>query len=99
MQQTINLVHEGCSFRNTTVYMSGNVFYDCKFFRCTLVVREGGIPSMVGCTVECCIWHLDLLVNDHHHWDSFLKVMGPLVRDSLPRAFLDNAQQQIEDAS
>lgn len=89
MLQRINLIQEGCEFKNATVYMSGNAFYDCRFFRCTLVVREGGIPELVGCTFECCIWHLDVLVNDHRMWESFAKAMFPLIRDSLPRAFVE----------
>lgn len=89
MQPVTTLVQEGRQFRNETVYMSGNSFYDCKFFRCTLVVREEGITSLVGCTFECCNWHLDILVTDHRRWDSFLKTMAPLIRDTLPRAFAE----------
>ncbi len=89
MLQAIHLVHEGQVFQDCTVYMSGNAFYDCKFFRCTLVVRESGIPALVGCTLQCCTWHLDFLVSDHRAWENFMKVMAPVVRDSLPRAFVE----------
>lgn len=87
----ISLVHEGKTFADATVYLSGNSYYDCKFYRCTFVVREGGIPAMVGCHIECCVWHFDLLVSDHHAWESFVRIMVPLVQQSLPRAFTQQA--------
>lgn len=85
--EQINLVHEEKVFSDCTVYLTGNSYYDCKFYRCTFVVREGGIPAMVGCHIECCVWHLDLLVSDHRTWDSFVRIMVPLVQQSLPQAF------------
>ncbi|MEZ6088053.1 MAG: hypothetical protein R3C05_08525 [Pirellulaceae bacterium] len=94
MRETL-LVQDSVEFKNETVYMSGKSFYGCRFFRCTLVVREGGIPNLVGCTLECCTWHFDILVSDHRRWDSFLQTMSSLVRDSLPRAFAEpNAGDQ-----
>lgn len=94
MLQATTLVHEGREFSNETVYLSGNSFYDCRFFRCTLVVREGGIPNLVGCTFDCCNWHIDVLITDHRRWDSFLKTVAPLIRDSLPRAYADMPKQE-----
>lgn len=85
----INLIHEGKVFEDCTVYLTGNAFYDCKFYRCTFVIREGGIPAMVGCHIECCVWHIDLMFSDHRNWDSFVRIMVPLVEQSLPRALTD----------
>jgi hypothetical protein len=94
MLNVTTLVHEGRQFKNETVYMTGNSFYDCKFLRCTLVIREGGISNLVGCTFECCNWHIDILITDHHRWDSFLKTMAPLIRGSVPRSFAETQQQE-----
>lgn len=96
MFQSVTLVHEGRQFKNETVYLSGNSFYDCRFFRCTLVIREGGIANLVGCTFECCNWHLDMLITDHRRWESFLKTMGALIGDSLPRAYADMQSKEDE---
>jgi len=32
--------HEGETFQNQTVYISGQAFIRCKFVACTLVLRE-----------------------------------------------------------
>jgi|GEM_PF-1132444 hypothetical protein len=50
--------HEGETFQNQTVYISGQAFIRCKFVACTLVLRES-IYHLEGCTFERCNWHVD----------------------------------------
>ena len=50
--------HEGETFLNQTVYISGQAFVRCKFVNCTLVLRET-IYHIDGCTFERCNWHID----------------------------------------
>jgi hypothetical protein len=50
--------HEGESFHNQTIYISGQAFIRCTFVGCTLVLREA-IYHMEGCSFERCNWHID----------------------------------------
>ena len=50
--------HEGETFRNQTVYISGQAFIRCQFTACTLVLRET-VYHLEGCTFERCNWHVD----------------------------------------
>ena len=50
--------HEGETFLNQTVYISGQAFMRCNFVACTLVLRET-IYHLEGCTFERCNWHVD----------------------------------------
>ncbi len=50
--------HEGESFRNQTVYISGQAFIRCTFVGCTLILRET-VYHLEGCTFERCNWHVD----------------------------------------
>lgn len=50
--------HEGVTFRNQTVYISGQAFIRCHFDACTLVLRET-IYHLEGCTFARCNWHVD----------------------------------------
>ena len=50
--------HEGETFRNQTVYISGQAFLRCNFIGCTLVLRET-IYHLEGCSFERCNWHVD----------------------------------------
>jgi len=50
--------HEGETFLNQTVYISGQAFIRCKFVACTLVLRET-IYHLEGCSFERCNWHVD----------------------------------------
>lgn len=89
MLNSLNLlIHEKQEFKHCTVYMSGHAFYDCSFFRCTLVVRDWGILTLVGCKFDCCLWHLDLLISDPRAWENMTRVLVPLIQGSLPRPFL-----------
>jgi hypothetical protein len=50
--------HDNETFRNQTVYISGQAFINCTFAACTLVLRET-IYHLEGCTFERCNWHVD----------------------------------------
>jgi hypothetical protein len=50
--------HEGQTFANQTIYISGQAFINCTFSGCTLVLREA-LYHMEGCTFERCNWHID----------------------------------------
>jgi hypothetical protein len=53
--------HEGESFQNETVYISGQAFVRCNFVACTLVLRET-VYYMESCTFDRCNWQLDCLL-------------------------------------
>jgi len=50
--------HEGVTFRNQTVYISGQAFVQCHFDACTLILRES-IYHLEKCTFARCNWHVD----------------------------------------
>jgi hypothetical protein len=50
--------HEGETFLNQTVYISGQAFVRCNFVACTLVLRET-VYYLEGCSFERCNWHVD----------------------------------------
>jgi hypothetical protein len=50
--------HEGVTFQDQTVYISGQAFIRCKFVACTLVLRET-VYYLEGCTFDRCNWHVD----------------------------------------
>jgi hypothetical protein len=50
--------HEGTTFKDQTVYISGQAFVRCHFISCTLVLRET-VRYLEGCTFERCNWHVD----------------------------------------
>lgn len=50
--------HEGETFRNQTVYISGQAFINCGFTACTLILRET-VYHLQNCTFERCNWHVD----------------------------------------
>ena len=50
--------HEGETFRNQTIYISGQAFIRCTFTACTLVLRET-VYHLEGCQFERCNWHVD----------------------------------------
>ena len=50
--------HEKVTFRNQTVYISGQAFLNCSFIDCTLVLRET-IYFLQDCTFDRCNWHVD----------------------------------------
>jgi len=50
--------HEGETFLNQTVYISGQAFVRCNFVACTLVLRET-VYHLESCGFERCNWHVD----------------------------------------
>ena len=50
--------HEGQTFQNQTIYLSGQAFVRCNFIACTLVLRET-VYYLEGCSFERCNWHVD----------------------------------------
>jgi hypothetical protein len=50
--------HEGLTFQNQTIYISGQAFIRCTFMACTLVLRET-VYYLEGCTFDRCNWHVD----------------------------------------
>ena len=50
--------HEGETFHNQTVYISGQAFINCTFVACTLILRET-VYHLQNCTFERCNWHVD----------------------------------------
>ncbi len=53
--------HEGETFTNQTVYISGQAFVRCNFVACTLVLRET-VYYMEACSFDRCNWHLDCVL-------------------------------------
>lgn len=51
-KESRNLFHQERVFEDQVVYLSGNVYFDCVFRRCTLVVRDRMVPPMSNCKVE-----------------------------------------------
>jgi len=50
--------HEGVTFQDQTVYISGQAFVRCTFRACTLVLRET-VYYLGGCTCDRCNGHVD----------------------------------------
>ena len=53
--------HENETFKNQTVYLSGQAFINCTFAACTMVLRET-VYHLQDCTFERCNWHVDLIL-------------------------------------
>jgi hypothetical protein len=91
--------HEGETFTNQTVYISGQAFVRCTFVGCTLVLRES-VYYMEGCSFDRCNWHLDCILP----WGSpealaAVQVVINLVRqgqDALAAAQAEQAKKNQE---
>ena len=81
--------HEGETFINQTVYISGQALIRCNFTACTLVLRET-LYHLDGCTFERCNWHVDWVLM----WGSpeSLREIKALV------GMIENAQEQARAA-
>ncbi len=77
--------HEGTTFQNQTIYISGQAFVRCTFVACTLVLRET-VYYLEGCTFDRCNWHVDRVLM----WGSpeSIQEVKALV------AMIENVQQQ-----
>ena len=58
---TFLTTHENETFRNQTVYISGQAFVRCTFVGCTLVLRES-MYHMDECSFSHCNWHVDCVL-------------------------------------
>ncbi len=85
----ILLSHNEAIFEDQTVYLTGHAYIGCTFRRCTLVMRSAGDVILNSCHFEACVWHLDLLISDHHVWDEFGRTVAPLIHQALPRTASD----------
>src|ERR1700683_4246440 len=88
--------HEGETFINQTVYISGQAFIRCNFTACTLVLRET-LYHLDGCTFERCNWHVDWVLM----WGSpeslrEIKALVGLIEQAQVQ--LPNAEQQALQA-
>src|SRR5213595_1812950 len=88
--------HEGETFQNQTVYISGQAFIRCKFVACTLVLRET-LYHLQECTFERCNWHVDWVLM----WGSpeslrEIKALVSLIEQSQSQ--LPSAEQQAAQA-
>lgn len=88
--------HEGETFQNQTVYISGQAFIRCKFTACTLILRET-LYHLQECSFERCNWHVDWVLM----WGSpeslrEIKALVSLIEQAQVQ--LPNAEQQAMQA-
>ena len=82
--------HEGVTFQNQTIYISGQAFVECTFVGCTLVLRET-IYFLKDCTFDRCNWHVDWVLM----WGSPESIVQ--LKALVER--IEQAQQQLEEQS
>ena len=80
--------HEGETFLNQTVYISGQAFINCTFVACTLILRET-VYHLQNCAFERCNWHVDWVLM----WGSAESVREIKALVNL----IEQAQQQQQD--
>ena len=88
--------HEGVTFQNQTVYISGQAFVRCTFVGCTLVLRET-IYHLEDCTFERCNWHVDWVLM----WGSpesiaQIKALVDRIEQAQQQLQSEQAQQQSQ---
>src|SRR5436309_1759709 len=57
------LVRENTTFTDDTLYLSGHAYVNCKFLRCTLIIRPG-LSHIAKCHFDSCVWHIDAVIHD-----------------------------------
>jgi hypothetical protein len=85
--------HEGETFQNQTVYISGQAFINCTFIACTLILRET-VYHLQNCSFERCNWHVDWVLM----WGSVesvreIKALVNLIEQAQVQQNLEGAQQ------
>lgn len=90
--------HEGETFQNQTVYISGQAFIRCKFVACTLVLRES-VYHLEGCTFERCNWHVDWVLmwgspESIREIKALVNLMEQAQQTQLPQATSAGGQMQ-----
>ena len=83
--------HEGETFQNQTVYISGQAFVRCNFIACTLIMRES-VYYMESCSFDRCNWHLDVVLP----WGSREALAAVQVIIDLVRQGQQNLPQEAE---
>ena len=73
----------GMKFENQTVYLSGHVYKDCEFYRCTFVYA-GGHCVLDNVRMTNCILHIDTMIYDAGHVETVMKIIQTIAK-SLPR--------------
>ncbi len=53
--------HEGETFENQTVYISGQAFVRCNFVACTLILQQSAY-HLEQCSFDRCNWHVNYLL-------------------------------------
>jgi hypothetical protein len=86
--------HEGETFQNQTVYISGQAFIRCNFVACTLILRET-VYHLQECSFERCNWHVDWVLM----WGSVesvreIKSLVALIEQA--QAQIPNIEQQTQ---
>lgn len=77
--------HEGVTFQNQSVYISGQAFVRCRFVSCTLVLRESPY-YLEGCGFDKCNWHVDrLLMWGHPESTQEIKSLITLIESTQAR--------------
>ena len=81
--------HEGETFQNQTIYISGQAFIRCTFVACTLVLRET-VYHLEECSFDRCNWHVDCVLM----WGSpqSLQEIKAVV------ALIEQGQKQLKEA-
>jgi hypothetical protein len=82
--------HDGETFVNQTVYISGQAFINCTFTACTLVLKQT-VYHLDRCTFERCNWQVDWLLL----WGSpeSIREIKALI------AMIEQAQSQLPEQS
>ena len=88
--------HEGETFHNQTVYISGQAFIRCQFIACTLVLRET-VYHLEGCVFERCNWHVDwvLMWGSPESLREIKALVSMIEQSQVQQAQQDNSQTAI----
>jgi hypothetical protein len=78
------IVHDGVSFNDAIVPLTGHSYRNCKFVRCTFFVKgppfELITPELLNCS-----WHVDMIVFDQNSYQWFQRIMQSMgVRREAP---------------
>jgi hypothetical protein len=79
------LRHDNVTFEDQTIYLTGSAYIGCTFRRCTLVLMGFPPPMLDNCTIDSCVFHLNLVISDVDQANELRKVLEKLMIPSLPR--------------
>ena len=84
--------HEGVTFQNQTIYLSGQAFIGCTFQQCTLILRDT-VYHIDRCTFERCNWHIDkLLMWGNAEGIAELKTLTTMMEQALQQQMAQSAE-------